>query len=45
MYRDVIEGVSVLLRSATVVVGNGHDHHGRVSSSADLLVIMVDVGK
>jgi hypothetical protein len=28
-----------------VVVGNGHDHHGRVSSSADLLVIVVDVGK
>ena len=45
MYRDGIVRVSVLLRSAAVVVGNGHDHHGRVSSSADLLVIMVDVGK
>ena len=45
MHRDGIVRVSVLLRSAAVVVGNGHDHHGQVSSSADLLVIMVDIGK
>ena len=45
MYRDGIVRVSVLLRSAAVVVGNSHEHHGRVSSRVDLLVIMVDVGK
>ena len=45
MDRDGIVWVSVLLQSAAMVVDNGHDHHGWVSSSAYLLVIMVDDGK